>query len=185
MLCSPRGKAELEFNQELAYEVRDALQASGIGVRMIENLPVLQERTRDALGADLFLSIHHDSAKAEYLADAHRFSGFSLFISRLNPEPQRSLACAAAIGTELRAQGFSPSRYHADPVFGEERPFADELNGVHVFDNLAVARTAAMPAVLVEAGVIVNPEEEMKMGDPLVRRRFAGAIARGVRACLR
>ncbi len=41
----------------------------------------------------------------------------------------------------MRASGLTPSRYHADPVLGENRPFADEANGVHYFDNLAVARS--------------------------------------------
>jgi N-acetylmuramoyl-L-alanine amidase len=85
----------------------------------------------------------------------------------------------------MRAAGFVPSRYHADPALGEERPFADEANGVHYFDNLAVARTAAMPAVLVEAGVIVNPVAELRMRDPKVRRRIALAIAKGAASCLR
>jgi N-acetylmuramoyl-L-alanine amidase len=69
-------------------------------------------------------------------------------------------------------------------VLGESRPFADEENGVHYFDNLAVARTAAMPAVLVEAGVIVNRKEEERMRDPQVQARIAAALAEGVAECL-
>jgi len=182
---SASGKAELEFNQELAFEVKQALERSGLRVKTIENHLLLNERTGEAAGADLFLSIHHDSVKDEYRAEAWRFAGFSLFVSRLNPQPEKSLGCAAAIGAELRAAGLAPSRYHADPVFGEGRPFADEINGVHFFDNLAVARTAAMPAVLIEAGVIVNPEEEAKLREPQARSRIAQAIATGVRNCLK
>jgi N-acetylmuramoyl-L-alanine amidase len=77
-----------------------------------------------------------------------------------------------------------PSRYHADPVIGENRPFADELNGVHYYDNLAVSKTAKMAAVLVEAGVIINREEEARMNDPAVRKGIADAITRGVDRCL-
>jgi N-acetylmuramoyl-L-alanine amidase len=69
-------------------------------------------------------------------------------------------------------------------VLGESRPFADEKNGVHYYDNLAVARSAAMAAVLVEAGVIVNREEDLRMRDPQVRARIAAAVADGVRECL-
>ena len=69
-------------------------------------------------------------------------------------------------------------------MLGESRPFADEANGVHYYDNLAVARSAAMASVLVEAGVIVNREEDQRMRDPRVRRRIAGAVAAGVRDCL-
>ena len=181
---SASGRPELEFNRELAAEVKRSLEASGFEVRMIGPDPALHKRTRQARGAALFVSIHHDSVKQRYLADAQRFAGFSLFVSRSNSQPQKSLACASAIGAELRAAGFTASRYHADPVLGENRPFADEANGVHFYDNLAVGRSAAMPSVLIEAGVIVNREEESRMKDPAVQRRLAEAIARGVRECL-
>jgi N-acetylmuramoyl-L-alanine amidase len=39
--------------------------------------------------------------------------------------------------------------------------------------------------VLVEAGVIVNRQEEQRMLDPQVRARAARSIAQGVVACLR
>lgn len=39
-------------------------------------------------------------------------------------------------------------------------------------------------AVLLEAGVIVNRDEERRMRDPKNRRRIAVAVAEGVRACL-
>ena len=84
----------------------------------------------------------------------------------------------------MRGAGFTPSRYHADPVLGESRSFADEENGVHYYDNLAVARAAAMASVLVEAGVIVNREEDRRMREPQVRGRIAAAVAGGVRECL-
>ena len=145
---------------------------------------MLHHRTRDAKGADLFVSIHHDSVKERLLPEADRFSGFSLFISSFNPFAEKSLACASSIGAKMRAGGFVPSRYHADPVIGESRPFADEANGVHYYENLAVGRSAAMASVLVEAGVIVNRQEERQMRDPAVRGRIAAAIAVGVRECL-
>ena len=55
------------------------------------------------------------------------------------------------------AAGEKPSLYHAEPIAGENRPLLDRRLGVHRFDGLAVLKTATMPAVLVEAGVIVNP----------------------------
>ncbi len=163
--------------------MRRSLSEAGFAVRMIEDR-LLYDRTAAAVGADFFVSIHHDSVKPEYMPVAASFSGYSLFISRLNPQPQKSLACASAIGSQLRAAGLAPSRYHADPVLGEERSYADEVNGVHFFDNLAVARTASMPSVLVEAGVIVNRDEERRLSDPEVRERIARAIAGGIQACL-
>jgi len=186
-VISASGRAEFEYNLELASQVRDLLKAAGTKVRMIGergDYAVLHYRTRDAAGADLFLSIHHDSVRLSQMTDAHLFAGFSLFVSRRNGHAEKSLACASAIGSEMRAAGFTPSRYHADPVLGEDRPFADEENGVHFYDNLAVAHTARMPSVLVEAGVIVNPVEDLRMRDPGIRARIARAIARGVAKCL-
>lgn len=187
-MISASGKPEFEFNLELANETAASLRNEGFRVRLIGergDYAVLTDRMRAAAGAALFVSIHHDSVRARYLPEAHRFSGFSLFVSRRHRQLEKSLACASAIGAELRAAGLRPSRYHADPVLGEDRPFADEANGVHFFDNLAVARTPGMPAVLVEAGVIVNREEERMLAEPEVRRRIAQAIATGVWNCLR
>ena len=187
-MISASGRPEFEYNLELAMEVRGVLMAAGHDVRMIGergDYAELHHRTRDARGAKLFVSIHHDSVQERLLPQADRFAGFSLFISRSNPELGKSLACASAIGARLRAAGFVPSRYHADPVLGEDRPFADEANGVHYFDNLAVGRTATMPSVLVEAGVIVNREEDLRMRDPAVRGAIARAIGAGILACLR
>lgn len=186
-VISASGVPEFEYNRALALDVKAELERLQIPVRLIGergDYAVLHHRTRDAHGADLFLSIHHDSVKERLLPRADEFAGFSLFISRNNPQQQQSLACASRIGKAMNESGFTPSRYHADPVLGESRPFADEANGVHYYDNLAVGRSAAMPSVLVEAGVIVNREEEGRMRDPAVRRRIAIAVAAGVRDCL-
>lgn len=187
-VVSASGRPEFEYNLDLARETAKDLREAGLEVRMIGergDQRYFNHRTRDAAGAALFVSIHHDSVRSRWISDADKFSGFSLFVSRRNPQPEKSLACASAIGAELRAAGLKPSLYHADPVFGEDRPFADRKNGVHYYDNLAVAHTARMPAVLVEAGVIVNPREDAEMRDPQVRARIGAAIAAGTRACLK
>ena len=186
-VISAGGVPEFTYNLALALDVKAELEKIPIKVQLIGergDYAVLQHRTRDAQGADLFVSIHHDSVQEHLLPRADEFKGFSLFISRLNPKSKQSLACASAIGARLRAAGLTPSRYHADRVLGESRPFADEANGVHYYDNLAVGRTASMPSVLVEAGVIVNRDEERRMRDPEVRQRIARAVADGAGDCL-
>ena len=186
-VMSAGGVAEFEFNKALAMLVRDALEAAGLRVRMIGergDFADLGARPSAARGTDLFISIHHDSVQERYLPVAEKFAGFSLFVSRSNPKVKQSLACASAIGAAMRRAGFTPSRYHADPVLGENRPFADEANGVHYFDNLAVAKSATMPALLFEAGVIVNREEEARLSQPAIRTAIATAVARGVVECL-
>lgn len=186
-VISASGVPEFEYNLALALDLKAELEKLQLQVRLIGekgDYAVLHQRTRDAAGADLFLSIHHDSVKERLLPRAGEFAGFSLFVSRDNPQRRQSLACASRIGRAMKESGFTPSRYHADPELGESRPFADEANGVHYYDNLAVGRSASMPSVLVEAGVIVNREEEGRMRDPSVRRRIAAAVAAGARDCL-
>lgn len=187
-VISASGVPEFEYNKALAAKVRETLEAAGLRVRMIGergDFAELYARVSAARGADLFVSIHHDSVQERYLPAADRFAGFSLFVSRNNPQVAKSLACASAIGAEMLRAGFARSLYHADPVLGEDRPFADEANGVHYFDNLAVARSATMPALLFEAGVIVNRSEEARLARPETQAVIASAIAQGVSRCLR
>jgi N-acetylmuramoyl-L-alanine amidase len=194
---SARGVAEFHYNLQLAREVSESLRRAGHKTILIgddgmaENLG---SRAPRAARMDLFISIHHDSVQPRFLSTweyegearnySDRFSGFSLFVSRLHPDPGASLKCASAIGAALRQAGFMPSRYHADPILGENRPFADEANGVHYFDNLAVLKTARVPALLFEAGVIVNRDEELRMGNPAVRKQIVEAIVSGAGQCL-
>jgi N-acetylmuramoyl-L-alanine amidase len=194
---SARGRPELDFNRDLAIELGRALEARGLGVQLIGangDMSVLSRRTATARDASLFLSVHHDSVQPHYLEEwehagevrkySDRFAGFSLFVSRRNPEFDRSLACAASIGAQLRAAGFAPSLYHAEPIPGESKPFADRANGVHYYENLVVLHSAGQPAVLFEAGVIVNRAEELALREPGTQRHIAAAVAEGVRACL-
>lgn len=197
-VISARGIPEFEYNLRLAREVADALRRAGHEVKLIGDDGLsdkLGNRSPRARGMDLFISIHHDSVRPRFLRNwevegapllySDRFAGFSLFVSRRNPHTAASLACASAIGAGLRAAGFTPSRYHADPVVGESRPFADEANGVHYFDNLAVLKTATIPALLIEAGVIVNRDEELRMREPAVRARIVEAIVAGAGSCIK
>ncbi len=194
---SARGRPEFEFNLELAREIETELSSRRHAVRLIGADGMMKElwrRPRAADGMDLFISVHHDSVQERFLATwlhdgverrySDRFSGYSLFVSRENPALARSLRCASAIGAALRSAGFQPSLYHADPVLGENRAFADRDNGVHYFDGLAVLRHALLPALLFEAGVIVNRDEEMRMSAASVRRLIAAKVADGVEGCL-
>lgn len=197
-VISARGRPEFEFNLDLAREIEAVLRARGHATRLIGadgGMKDLGRRSRAAQGADLFVSVHHDSVREKYLAPwvhdggeqrySDMFSGFSLFVSRENAGLKRSLRCASAIGAALKKTDFRPSLYHADPVFGENRPFADKDNGVHYFDHLAVLRHADMPALLFEAGVVVNRAEETKMSDSKVQKQIAISVADGIKACLK
>ena len=196
-VISARGITEFEYNLRLSREIADALRRAGHKVMLIGDdgkADNLGRRAPRAAGMDLFISVHHDSVQPRFLSPweyegvqllySDRFSGYSLFVSRLQAHTETSLRCASAIGAALRQAGHKPSLYHADPIVGENRPFADEANGVHYFDNLAVLKTANLPALLFEAGVLVNRDEELRMRDPAVRRTIVQAVESGIRTCL-
>jgi N-acetylmuramoyl-L-alanine amidase len=194
---SAHGRPELDFNRDLAVAIESAAQDRGLKTVLIGYdgfMSQLTRRTAAAAGADFFLAVHHDSVQPYLLqtweydlverpySDLH--SGFSLFISRKNRAIKRSLTCASAMGAELRAAGFHPSLYHAEAIPGENKPFADKANGVHYYDNLIVLKSARTPAVLLEAGVILNRDEDLKMRSEEVQKRIAGAVAQGLTRCL-
>jgi N-acetylmuramoyl-L-alanine amidase len=187
-VISASGIPEWELNRQLAQEVADRLEQIDVNYRLIGadgTMEVLTERTALAAPDVLFISLHHDSVQPAWLDRADRYRGYSLFVSRRNPKIGESLACAKEIGDRLLAAGFQPSLYHATPIAGENRPFADRTRGIHYYDGLAVLRSARQPAVLIEAGVAVNPEDEMRVTGKAGRARVAEAIVRGITNCLR
>lgn len=182
---SASGVGEFAFNLALGTEVARSLAEIVIKkVGFDGQMASLTARTAGAGDARLFLSIHHDSVQPQYLPVAGRFAGYSLFVSRKNVDPKGSLACATAIADQLQGIGRRPSLHHAEAIPGERRPLADAARGIYWFDDLVVLRTAQQPAVLFEAGVIVNPNEEVLLANDQARKAIAGAVARGVKACL-
>lgn len=192
---SARGRSEFEFNRALAAHIVDALQARGWAVRTINgdgSIASLHARPLAAAeaGAAFLLSVHHDSVNAfelrpwnwngQALDYSDAFAGHSLFVSRDNPETAMSILCARTIGARLQRLGFEPTHKN-----GRRRSYADRTHAVHYYDGLAVLRHARMPAVLFEAGVIKNRDEERLLRDPARQARMADAIATGISACLR
>jgi len=194
---SARGIGEFEFNRVLADVVGSALGQRGLRVRPINfdgRIASLDARPLEAVGSDFFLSLHHDSVQPQWLEEwvwegetrsfSDRYTGFSLFVSRNNPDLDTSLRCASAIGARLRRLGFVPATHHADSLPGQARPYADKDNAVHYYDNLVVLYRTTLPAVLFEAGIIKHRAEELLLRDPVRQARMADGIATGVAACL-
>jgi len=189
---SARGRSEFEFNQALAGQLVRALQAKGLATRLINGggmIESLAARPAAAPEADLFIAIHHDSVDESELRPwawegrpqtyNDRWRGHSLFVSRRNPDLQASLLCASVMGARLQREGFVPTDKNA-----RRRPWADQADTVHWYDNLVVLHQARQPAVLFEAGVIKNRDEELELADPARQARMAEALASGIAACL-
>lgn len=193
---SATGRTEYAFNRDLAGRLVAQLHQAGVaGAFLVEETgrPIdLWARPRLARdrGAHVLLSIHHDSVQPHYLETwvhegrqrrhTDRFQGHSLFVSSKNLYLADSLALARAIGRALRAWGLTPSLHHAEPIPGENRPLLDEELGIHDFADLVVLKAAPMPAVLIEAGIIVNRAEERRLRDPFHQDMLIDAMVSGI-----
>jgi N-acetylmuramoyl-L-alanine amidase len=172
------GRVEYLYNLEMSNELAKDLIASGDRVSRTSadgKEITLQERAIKAPDADLFISIHHDSMLQDWIDAGRRkeFSGYSIFVSPKNTH----------YGEQMLAIGEKPSLYHATPIQGENRPLLDKHLGVHQYDDLIVLKTSPIPAVLVEIGVIANPDEELRLSKPDTIQRIAKAIEVGIHNC--
>jgi N-acetylmuramoyl-L-alanine amidase len=178
---SARNVAEFVFNLRLAQRIDEKLKAEGFaGTRLLvtegKARPSLVRRVAAAnnLHADLFLSIHHDSVPDKFLENwefegkkshfSDRFSGYSVFVSRSNPDFETSLAFAELVAREMKAEGRQYARQYSQAIMGRyQHPLLNNETGVYSYDQLVVLRSTRMPAVLLEAGSIINRDEELKM----------------------
>ena len=111
-----------------------------------------------------------------------RFSGYSVFVSRSNPDFRTSLSFAELIAKEMKAQGLEYAQQYSQAIMGRyQRPLLNKETGVYRYDELIVLRKTRMAAVLLEAGSIINRDEELKMSSP--ERR--DIISSGVTAALK
>jgi N-acetylmuramoyl-L-alanine amidase len=194
---SARGVTEYHFNLALVVRIGEEFQAAGFhSVRQLKiatgGLEGLLERPKQANAwpADLLLSIHHDSVQPKYLKPwthdgrarryADEFRGFSIFVSQDNPAFQASLRFATSLADRLIASAMTFTTHHAEDIDGERRELLDAARGVYRYDELTVLRLARMPAVLLEAGVIVNRDEELVLATPERRAAIAKAVTAAV-----
>ena len=181
---SARNVAEFVFNLRLAKRIEEKLKAEGFAATKLlltegkaRRSLVKRVDTANNLQPSLFLSIHHDSVPDKLLEDwefegkkrhfSDRFSGYSVFVSRDNPDFRTSFAFAELIGKEMKAQGLDYARQYTLPIMGRyQHPLLNKETGVYSYDELIVLRKTRMAAVLLEAGSIINRDEELKMSSP-------------------
>lgn len=192
---SARNDPEFGFNFRLATLITAKLKSEGFAATRLlvtdgKARPSLFKRVSAAndARADLFLSIHHDSVPDKLLETwefdgansyfSDRFSGHSLFVSRQNPHFASSLILARMIGRQLKQQGLHYASQYTMPVMGRyRRQLLDKDVGVYRYDGLVVLSRTSSAAVLLEAGSIVNRDEEMTMNSTERQETIAGAVA--------
>lgn len=191
------GDTEFSYNQGMAFAIGSEIDKRGSRVKLIGmdgSIRKLEERTQLAIGANLFLSVHHDSVHEKdltywyYEGQRLRFNdkvkGFSIFVSPKNPYFSQSLKCATAIAAQLSKTGFTPNYYHNRTTKGKRRELLSNTLPVYRYDNLVVLKKASMPAILIESGVIINREEAKWIAQSDVRSMFAQSVAVGVNQCM-
>jgi len=193
----------------LALDLRAALLALG-GVRValtraddrfigLRDRPGIGRR----LGADLFVSIHADSAPEGVAATARGASVYVLSASG-------SSAAATRFAIRENRSGLAPG-VSADPADGEvgailldlsqreanagsldaARMVLRELDGAVPLHSrhvqaaaLAVLEAPDMPSILLEAGYLSNAEDRRALADGKTRQTLAAATARAIRVFL-
>jgi N-acetylmuramoyl-L-alanine amidase len=192
---SARGVKEHVFNLAIARLLLAALRGGGDRASFIINpdtpgaLPG-RAAAATAAHADLLISIHHDAVQPKYLLQwrydgkdllySDRFAGYSVFFSDRNPRPGESLRLAKKIGERLYGSGLRPTLHHAEPIPGENRDLVDRRLGIYAYPELALLKSASVPAVLLECGVIVNRQEEQRLTTEEYRQRLVRATASGI-----
>lgn len=196
---SARAVPEYEFNLRLAKEIGQALIDAGFvkTTLLITTEPprqgLFQRVDRaNSLATDLLLSIHHDSVPNEFLETwefegeeyrfSDRFKGHSIFVSRDNADWRGSLLFGRLLGRALKARGLQYTPHYTEAIMGtRRRELVDAAAGVYRYDQLVVLKYTRMPAVLLEAGSIINRHEELELRfserRALIRDSVADAVA--------
>jgi N-acetylmuramoyl-L-alanine amidase len=195
---SARGVTEYQFNLTLSKAIEQKMTAAGFDrtVLLVTSGPTmkgLMARVRNAntMHADLYLSVHHDSVPEQFLENwdydgkpnrfSDRFTGHSLFVSFDNPELKGSLAFGKLLGKELKAHDLQYTPHYTEAIMGSRRrDLIDAKAGVYRYDKLIVLRHTTMPAVLLEAGMIVNRDDEQVLASPERQALIAAAVTDAV-----
>ncbi|MEW9898655.1 N-acetylmuramoyl-L-alanine amidase [Chitinivorax sp. PXF-14] len=195
-----RGVYEVVYNDHFAAKLADALRAASFTVRLTrEPGQSLSLTDRATIANDeqpaLFLAIHHDSAQLAYLKKIELASGaayqttrpiggYSIFVSKANPAFPDAYRFAEQLGQALLGLGRPPTPHHAEDIAGERREWLNERLGIYRFDDLVVLHKTRVPAVLLEVGVIVDPDDERYVSQAHNQDAMCQAIVDAVRAYL-
>ncbi len=202
--ASGAGLREKTLALALARALRDELLRGG-GVRVAltrdgDKFLVLEERAEIArqLGADLFLSIHADSA-----GEKEGVSGASVYTLSADASSEAAARFAArennadlVNGVPLANQEAEVNAILIELAQRQAQERSDEFAGLIVREGqgtldfhpqaqrsaaLAVLRSPDVPSALFEAGFISNPDEAGRLASIEGQARFAEALARAIR----
>lgn len=168
--------------------VRVALTRDGDSTVPLEGRPAIAR----SLGAELFVSIHADSARNPLARGATVYSlsevasdaeAADLAASQNGPNAVsgtpdgsvRTLLADLAVRDEMNGSADFALR-----LIGKARGQVELRPEPHRFAAFKVLHGAGAPAVLFEAGYLSNAEDEAMLLDPAKRRRIVAALAQAV-----
>src|SRR5207302_6241712 len=100
-----------------------------------------------------------------------------------NRDRRGSLRYARLLGNALKTRGLRYTPHYTEAIMGSRRrELVDAGAGVYRYDQLIVLREGRMPAVLLEAGSIVNRDEELLLESPERQAAIAAAVTDAVEA---
>lgn len=196
------GKREKDITLAIARSIRDELVKSGrvrvALTREDDRFLVLQERYGLArkLNADLFISIHADSADTK---EARGATVYTLSETASDREAARLAArenrADVINGVNLGGQSsdvssilidltqretMNVSANFAQLLQREASPYIAFRAGYHRFASLVVLKAPDMPSVLFETGYISNAQDTAKLSSAAGQRQIAQGVAKAI-----
>ena len=170
---------ETELNMQVAELLRQELVSRGYNVVMTREVgdklydelrPSLQKRVNlaNSLKADLFVSIHHNTA-----GDS-RANGVEVYYSDEKPESGTANSNKVSVSKKL-----------SEVMVNNLSKAVGQTNRGSKNYDFYVVKNTLMPSVLVETGFITNPEEINKISKPETQKVIASQLANSIDSVLK
>jgi N-acetylmuramoyl-L-alanine amidase len=194
---SARGVPEYLFNKNIGTRLQKKLKQdkrlkgsfiineSGANISLSTRATIANRR-----GADLLISIHHDSVEpkdlsywfyqGKIMAHCDKFTGYSIFYSEKNGSPVHSLIFAVVLGSEMLRTGFCPTLHHAEKFTGGDKDLIDRTRGIYKYNKLVVLKNSTMPAVLFECGIIKSRIDELQLSNSKYQQKLVDTLFRAI-----
>ncbi|MBQ8250764.1 MAG: N-acetylmuramoyl-L-alanine amidase [Alphaproteobacteria bacterium] len=200
---SKAGRYEKDLTLKMAKETKKLLENAGYKVVLSRDRDIfisLRGRVKKAheAKADLFISIHADSAKntsarglsiytisekasdKEAAALAERENKSDILLGMDLDDYQQEVS---SVLIDLAKQDtMKESRRYADLVVKEMQRTVQLLPNAHRFAGFAVLKSPNIPSVLLEMGYMSNKKEEREMQKSSYRKKLGQALVRAVNA---
>ena len=196
------GRYEKVITLKMAQEVKKVLEKTGkyrvLLTRNTDKALALRERVRFAHNhrADLFISIHADSARNK---NARGLSVYTISEKASDKEAamlaERENKADIILGTDLsnelpevssilidlaKRDTMSKSAHFATALVNEMQSSITLVKQTHKFAGFVVLKSTNVPSVLLELGYLSNPQEDKLLATESYRAKIANSIVRAV-----